>query len=155
MEPRTVPLEDEIQQPRFPSLLEKTLVNLLFTGSWFQHLENGHKKRWDLTLTQYNILRILNGQHGTGISIGAVRERMLERNPDLTRTLDRLVRKGLIRREVCPGDRRQAELYLTPQGATLLAEVDTSLAHLSPGLRALSDTEMVTLNTLLDKARAR
>jgi DNA-binding MarR family transcriptional regulator len=155
MEKKVVPLEEEIQQPHFPVLHEKTAINLLFTGSWFQHEQNQYLKAYDITVTQYNILRILRGQKGACISITAVRERMLERNPDLTRTLDRLLRKALVRREVAPGDRRQAHLFITQAGLDLLDTVGDGLQSAAPGLNDLSDAELHQLNSLLDRVRAR
>lgn len=150
-----IPIEEEIKQPHFADLRQKTAINLLFTGSWLQHEENQFLKPFDITVTQFNILRILRGQKGASISISAVRDRMLERNPDLTRTLDRLLRKELVRREVCPGDRRQAELFITDAGLKLLEAVGNGLNTTAPGMADLSEAEMLQLNALLDRIRAR
>jgi len=151
--PRVVPIEDEIKQSRFADPAEKALVNLIYTTNVFQARTEQLLKSYDLTLQQYNILRILRGQQGRAISLLEVKGRMLDRNPDVSRIVDRMVRKGVVDRQVCPTDRRQADLTITARGLELLGRIDPYIDRGFETLRGLKEADLERLNQLLDRAR--
>lgn len=151
---RLIPIEDELQQQRFASLPEKVYVNLIYTTNVFQARTEQLLKSYDLTPQQYNILRILRGQHGRPISLLEVKGRMLDRNPDVSRIVDRMVRKGHVDRQICPTDRRQADLTITAAGLNLLTLIDPHIQLGFETLESLKSTDLERLNALLDRARA-
>ena len=100
-------LEKEIQQKKFKDQYQKLAVNLIYTGNWMVLQHARLLKPHGLTPQQYNVLRILRGQHPTPCTVGTIVERMLDMNSNASRILDRLVAKGLADRKQCPNDRRE------------------------------------------------
>jgi DNA-binding MarR family transcriptional regulator len=86
-------------------------------------------KRWGLSATQYNVLRILRGAGPGGLCCGEVAERMLTHDPDITRLLDRLEKRGLIVRARESKDRRVITVRIAPEGLRILAELDGPIAE--------------------------
>jgi DNA-binding MarR family transcriptional regulator len=146
-------LEDEIKQEKFRSVNHKLAVNLIFTHGWLSNYQSKLFGKFDITGTQYNILRILRGQHPSPVSINLLRERMLDKMCDASRLVERLRKKGLIEREVCDEDRRRANVYITKSGLELLAKLDEYNESFDNFLANLSDDEAGQLNDLLDKLR--
>jgi DNA-binding MarR family transcriptional regulator len=113
-------------------------------------------KASDLTLAQYNVLRILRGAGQLGLACGQIAERMITREPDITRMLDRLERRDLIRRERQKDDRRVVLTFLTDEGVDLLKELDRPVKELhGKQLDSLTETELDRLTKLLEKAKRR
>src|SRR5690606_27983237 len=90
-------IEDEIKS-RFKNDYHKLVVNIHLTSARIGERMQNEMKKFDLTMTQYNVLRILRGQNQNAVSVGLIKERMIERNSDVSRIIDRLVRKKLIER---------------------------------------------------------
>jgi DNA-binding MarR family transcriptional regulator len=108
-----------------------------------------------ITGQQYNVLRILRGAGEQGLPTLEIGARMIEHNPGVTRLLDRLEAKALVRRERCPRDRRQTLCFATPRALEVLETVDAPLARASSrALAALGAPRMRELVTLLDLVRA-
>jgi DNA-binding MarR family transcriptional regulator len=106
-----------------------------------------------LTLSQYNALRILRGAGDGGATCGQLSERMLTRDPDITRLIDRLERAGWATRERDGSDRRVVTTRISPAGLQLLAGLDDEVAAFDRGLFAsLDDARLEQLVTLLDAA---
>ncbi|HEV7698836.1 MAG TPA: MarR family transcriptional regulator [Pyrinomonadaceae bacterium] len=106
----------------------------------------------DLTATQYNVLRILRGAKSDGLSCREIGERMITRDPDITRMLDRLEGRDLIRRERQETDRRVIRAFITQKGLDLLKELDRPIAGTTDELFAgVSKSELATLSRLLAK----
>jgi MarR family transcriptional regulator, 2-MHQ and catechol-resistance regulon repressor len=95
----------QIIQSKFANSRQKAIVNLRYTSNYFNLLQNNYMSKFDLTMPQFNILRILRGAKGV-ISVNAVKDRMIERSPNTTRLMDKLIEKGLIERVRCDEDRR-------------------------------------------------
>jgi len=132
---------DEIKQSRpIPTLEEEAFLNVQRTANVllqdFAELLKGH----NLTPTQYNVLRILRGAGEEGLTAGDVGERMITRDPDVTRLLDRLETRGLAERSRCTEDRRVVWTRITAAGLAAIAPLDQAvdeihqrrLAHLGP-----------------------
>ena len=145
-------IEDEIRQSKFSSIHQKAVVNLIFTANWLQNEQKDFFKTFGITGQQFNILRILKGQHPKSISATEIKSRMLDRNSDVSRLLDRLAAKTLITRSVCPNDKRASDVTITEEGLTLLAKV--SKVAKQDQILALTDEEAAQLSDLLDKARS-
>lgn len=106
---------------------------------------------WDLTLQQYNVLRILRGAGPEALPTLAIAKRMIEKTPGVSRLLDRLEARGLVSRERCREDRRRVLCRLTPDAAQILGELDQPVARADADCFArLSDPEK---NHLIDLTR--
>lgn len=108
-----------------------------------------------ITLQQFNVLRILRGGGDDGVATLDVAERMVEQAPGITRLLDRLEAKGLVRRQRCPKDRRQNLCWISTRGRTLLEQLDEPTLRAAEGCVAGVDpADQATLLRLLDAIRA-
>jgi DNA-binding MarR family transcriptional regulator len=108
---------------------EEALVNLVRTHEFIQQRLAEFFKQFQLTATQYNILRILRGAGQEGITCAHASERMVKADPDITRLLDRLEARGLIRRERASNDRRVVISRITAEGLELIETIDRPLAE--------------------------
>jgi DNA-binding MarR family transcriptional regulator len=149
------PLQRELKQRRpFPSVSQECVVALLRTTDLLRRLSGAVVEPHGITLQQFNVLRILRGGGDDGLPTLEVGERMVERTPGVTRLLDRLEAKGLVRRQRCPKDRRQHLCWITPQGQDLLAALDRPIAESAEQiLKGLAEPERAALLALLGAIR--
>jgi DNA-binding MarR family transcriptional regulator len=145
-------IEDEIKQPKFKDPFQKAVINLIFTANWLQNKHQDFLKAAGITVQQFNILRILKGQYPKSISATEIKSRMLDKNSDVSRLLDRLVAKNLVSRQVCPNDKRAADITITEDGLSILATLDKRQSELDNVLN-LSEEDAKILSDLLDKSR--
>lgn len=145
-------IEDEIKQQKFKSQHQKAVINLLFTAGWLQTRQQSFFKHFGITNQQFNILRILKGQHPKSISGTEIKSRMLDKNSDVSRLLDRLAAKGFVNKQTCPNDKRAADVSITTEGLAILIDLDKKQKQLDTVLR-LSEHEAEILSNLLDKGR--
>lgn len=145
-------IEDEIKQSKFKDPFQKAVINLLFTASWLQTKHQDFFKSAGITNQQFNILRILKGQHPKSTSATEIKSRMLDKNSDVSRLLDRLVLKKFITKQVCPNDKRAADITITKEGLAILAELDKRQTEIDRVLN-LTEAEAKQLSDLLDKGR--
>src|SRR5215510_5837268 len=117
-------IEDEIKQPRFRDCYQKVAINLMFTAGWLQTRQQDFFKPFGITVQQFNILRILRGQHPNTISGVEIKSRMLDRNSDISRLLERLVKKDLVSKSQSANDKRAANVSITQKGLDLLHSID-------------------------------
>jgi DNA-binding MarR family transcriptional regulator len=150
-------LRDEIKQQRpFRSLEEEVALNLLRTANDLAQGLAAPLRETDLTGTQYNVLRILRGAGKNGLPCGEIAGRMITRDPDITRLLDRLERRGLARRERDATDRRVVLTRITAEGLRLLARLDAPVDAANTRLLGhLGARKLRQLAALLEFARAR
>jgi DNA-binding MarR family transcriptional regulator len=145
-------IEEEIKQQKFKTPLQKAVLNLLYTTSWMQGKQKDIFKTFGITLQQFNILRILRGQHPNSTSATEIKSRMLDKNSDVSRLLDRLLAKKVITKRVSSNDKRAADVNLTEEGLELLKAIDKK-QHQIDSVLLLSDDEALLLSDLLDKSR--
>ncbi len=148
-----VKIEKEIKQARFRNDHQKALLNLTFTAGWLSAQQEEFFKGFGVTASQFNILRILRGQGLKSISGADIKERMLERNSDISRLLDRLARKSLINRSQCPNDKRATDVAITREGLAVLKDIDKKIDDTEKQILHLTTDEARQLSKLLDKAR--
>lgn len=146
-------IEEEIHQKQFASARHKLIVNIFFTANWLREQHTQLLKPFDITLQQFNILRILRGQAPQAASIGLLQERMLDRQPDVSRLVERLRLKGLLQRSMSLKDRRSCEVTITPAGLQLLVAIDQVLEKWLAGLRDLDESEAEEASRILDRMR--
>ena len=146
-------IEALIKQRKFVSPLQKAMLNLIYTYHWQVDQTSEVFKSLEVTMQQYNVLRILKGQYPEFVPVGDVKAVMLDKNPDLTRLCDRLEEKGLIERNTNPCNRRQVLLRIAQPGLDLLDRSEPMLYEQAKKMQNLSDEEAETLSNLLDKLR--
>ena len=146
-------LEEEIKQKKFRNEYHKLAVNILYTHGWLLNSQSAFLKKNGLTPAQYNILRILRGQHPNPASINLLKERMLDKMSDASRLVERLLQKDLLDRKICPDDRRKVEVVITKKGLKLLDELDKHDDEVDELFAKLNVSEAKTINELLDKLR--
>ncbi len=149
-------IEDEIKQPVFRNAYEKAIINLTYTAGWLEVRQAAAFKPFGLTLPQFNVLRILRGQHPRPATVALLIDRMLDKTSNASRIVDRLVDKQLVTRTVCPSNRRAVDIRITEAGLALLSrlETDNVLEPTRLGMGRFSEEELQHLNELLDKMRA-
>ena len=145
-------IEDEIKQKKFINAHQKAVINLVYTVNWMQDKHQKVFKSFNITAQQFNILRILKGQHPNSTSATEIKARMLDKNSDVSRLLDRLVAKKVIVKKACPTDKRAFDVNLTDAGLELLRTLDKKQSELDNILN-LSEEEAYQLSDLLDKSR--
>jgi len=145
-------IEDEIKS-KFENEHQKGLINLLYTNYYVGSKMRNYFKPFDITNQQYNILRILRGQQPKPASIGLLKERMLDKNSDVSRIIDRLLKKDWIERTECKSDRRQKDIIITKKGLDLLSKIALDETQNLNIISNLSIEETEQLNFLLDKIR--
>ncbi len=133
---------------------KKVILNLMYTQTVIADKFNEILKPYDLSSEQYNVLRILRGQKGCPANMFLIQERMIAKNSNTTRLIDKLLLKGLVTREVCPENRRKIEVQITEKGLDLLDELDPKVLENEKIFSDnLSNEEIKLLNTLLEKYR--
>lgn len=149
-------LQHELRQGKpFESPAHEAVVALMRTTDLIRRRLAAVVELHDITLQQYNVLRILRGGGAAGVPTLEVAGRMVEQTPGITRLLDRLEAKELVRRQRCPKDRRQHLCWITPKGNTLLDALDAPmLAAGEDSLKALTDQDRIAFIRLLDAIRA-
>src|SRR3982750_3756927 len=120
-------LDKDIQQANFVSEKQKAMINILFTYGWVIEKIKDFLSKEDITHQQFNILRILRGSHPKPLSTLQIRERMLDKMSDTSRIVDRLVVKGLVKKAICPKDKRLVDVLITDKGQKLLKKIDTEV----------------------------
>lgn len=147
-------ISEDIKQEKFKSELSKALINIIYTNGWLQQSQVNLFKPHGLTTPQYNVLRILRGQHPNPATINLLIDRMLDKSSNASRIVDRLESKGLVDRKQCSGDRRAVDVFISSKGLQLLEKIDGELGEWERSLNTLSEPECKTLSDLLDKLRS-
>ena len=145
-------IEKDIQQQTFRNEYQKASVNIIFSANWLNERIKSFLDTEDITLQQYNILRILKGSKDP-LSTLQIRERMLDKMSDTSRIVERMLRKGLVEKKVCPADKRLVDVIISKKGLSILEKLDKKSLQMDELIHGLSDDEAIQLNALLDKMR--
>lgn len=143
---------DDAIQSKFNSPQQKAIINIRYTSNFLGNIQTQFMSKFDLSMAQFNILRILRGAKGD-INVNTVKDRMIEKSPNTTRLMDKLIDKGLIHRSRCKEDRRVVYVRITENGLKLLGQIDEHVDVSSLINANLTDEEANTLSDLLDKVR--
>ena len=154
--PPTSAIQAELKQGRpFATTSAEAVVALARTSDLARRRLSAVVEARGVTLQQYNVLRILRGAGETGLPTLDVGERMIEPAPGVTRLLDRLEAKGLVRRQRCTEDRRRVWCRITPAGLALLGPLDAPILEAGRRFMApLRAREITLFLRLLDRLRA-
>ncbi len=146
-------LEEEIKG-RFRNEFHKGMINLSYTTRKLGYEFTQALKKHDISEQQYNVLRILRGFRAEApLSIGFIKERMLDRDSDVSRIVDRLYANNMVTRCENSTDRRQKAVEITEKGLELLANMLECEKQVDKLLGNLTEDEAKQLNFLLDKIR--
>ena len=146
-------LEKDIQQYSFSGQNQKAVINLIYTYHWVTERIKNILLEEDITLQQYNILRILRGSDPRPLSTLMIRERMLDKMSDTSRIVDRLLLKKLVSKRLCNTDKRLVDVSITKEGKAMLKRIDERDSEMRKVMEMLNEDELITLNKLLDKLR--
>lgn len=147
-------IETEIKTTIPLSLPKRVKLNIIFTRNiWVDKLSE-ILKPYDLSDQQFNVLRILRGQKGKAVNMSTIQERMLSKNSNTTRLIDKLIIKEMVERKICPENRRKMEITITAKGLQVLSILDPLVENYEKNItESLSIEELETLNKLLEKIR--
>ena len=145
-------IEKEIGQYTFRNEQQKSIINMVYTYNWMIEKMKNRLDEFELTMQQFNILRILRGAKSP-LSTMQIRERMLDKMSDTSRIVDRLIVKDLVQKNTCPRDKRLVDVVITAKGLELLAKLDLHSDELDSIIGNLTCDELQQLNQLLDKMR--
>jgi DNA-binding MarR family transcriptional regulator len=149
-------LREEIRQTKpFESPAQEAILGLYRTADVLQRTFAQLVEPRGISLQQYNVLRILRGAGKAGTATLEIAERMIEKTPGITRLLDKLEAKQLVRRERCPEDRRQVLCWITDRGLQLLGDLDKPLARTgAKAMEPLTVAELRSFISILERVRA-
>lgn len=145
-------LEKEIET-KFEDNYHKTVVNIIYTYGWLMSLLKQRLSTQNVTLQQYNILRILRGQYPKAATVNLLKERMLDKMCDASRIVERLIIKGLVSRRINSEDRRAVDIKITKEGLELLGKLDLEMVSVDILGDTITEQEAYQLNMILDKLR--
>ncbi len=147
-------IEEIIKSNSAISIEKRTVLNIMFSQNVIADAFNDILKSFDLSVEQFNVLRILRGQKGKPANMCIIQERMIAKTSNTTRLVDKLLLKGLVNREICEENRRKMEITITKNGMELLAELDPKIeAYEELFAQNLTSEELNLLNLLLEKYR--
>ncbi len=147
-------IEQAIRQSKFQSSYHKAAINIIYTGNWLRDTQVDFFKAYDLLPQHYNVLRILKGKHPEAVSPGQIKEVMLDKGNDVTRLVDKLFKKGYVKRQLCKDNRRKIDIHISEKGIAFLKELEEPVKkQLSPLKKNLTEKEAEQLSYLLDKLR--
>jgi len=147
-------IEEAIKQSQFKNNRQKAMINVLYTANWLNTKSTEVMKDQAVTLQQFNVLRILRGAKGKPVPVKYIKERMLDKMPDVSRIVDKLVKKNYVERKECVSDRRNVDISITQEGLSLLEHLDSLIDPFQDIFAVLSEEELILLNNLLDKLRS-
>ncbi|MFD2518896.1 MarR family winged helix-turn-helix transcriptional regulator [Salinimicrobium flavum] len=147
-------MSSEIQSLSLDQKIRTGVIELMVTGNWVQEQLSEALKPHNLSIAQFNVLRILRGQKGKPASLSYVSDRMIHKMSNTTRLVDKLLEKGLVERIVCPENRRKVEITITQDGLDLLKIVDKVIDEAQNNLLSnLNQEEIDQLILLLKKLK--
>lgn len=137
----------------FSSAVQKAHINVMFSANWLKNRVSETLKKYRVTPEQYNVLRILRGSHPVSMCVKDISGRMIERNSNTTRIIDKLEQKKFALRVPSKEDRREMNVFITSQGLELLEEIDGDFIIHQPDHCPLTEQDATILSNLLDKMR--
>lgn len=151
-----VPIEERLKtsQP-IENRRERALLNILHTGNTLRNRINDRLKSFELTDPQYNVLRILRGQRGKVMNLFEIGDRMVHRESNVSRIVDKLEAKDLVQRKEDPANRRRVDITITDAGLQALAVIQPMLdQEIRASFDGLDEAQIEALCDLLDKIQA-
>ena len=133
-------------------IAKNTVVGMLKAGNKAEQYLNGTLKPFDISLQQFNVLRILRGRKGKAANLNTVQQRMIHKMSNTSRLIDKLIEKKLVERNICADNRRKIELFITKSGLNLLSNLDNKIQMTEAEiLNPLSIDDQKILRNLINK----
>jgi len=133
-------------------LASRTIIHLLLVNNKVNEKITHALKPFEVSLQQFNVLRILRGQDGKPANLSTLNERMVSKMSNTTRLVDKLLLKGYVDRIVCEANRRKVEINITDQGRTALKKMDEVIKKTEDELlQNFKEKDLEQINTLLHK----
>ena len=149
-------LKKRLKQEKFSSVEQEGLLNLFIASNYLHSNLDNLCNNFNITLAQFNVLRILKGAHPKGYPRGEIMQRMVEPSPDVTRLIDRLVLDGFVERYESNEDRRLSLARITKKGINLLSKINPEVdKFISEYSSSLSKTEKEMLSNICEKLYAK
>ena len=149
-------LKKRLRQQKFSGVEQEAILNLFIASNYIHSKLDSLCNSFNITLAQFNVLRILKGAHPNGYPRGEITKRMVEPAPDVTRLIDRLVTDGLVERFISEEDRRLSMSRITKKGMNLLTKINPEVdKFLSDYSSTLNKSEKETLSVLCEKLYAK
>ncbi|MDO6492753.1 MAG: MarR family transcriptional regulator [Cellulophaga sp.] len=144
---------DKILKTNKPLPLEgKTIIHLTLVHQHISEKTTEALKPFDVSVQQFNVLRILKGQNGKAANLSTLNERMVSKMSNTTRLVDKLILKKLVKRSICPDNRRKIEIYITKKGKDELVKMSKAMLNMEELLlKNVTQEDLISLNKLLNK----
>ena len=135
-------------------LPKRTVLNISYTSIVIKDSIATLLKAFEISIEQFNVLRILRGQKGNAANLKDIQDRMVSKMSNTTRLVDKLILKGFVERFICEKNRRKVEIFITAEGLNTLTKLDPIIEDAEQAITGtLSQEELKTLNYLLTKLR--
>jgi len=145
-------VEEIIKTSQKMPLETRTLIHITLIHNKIYEVVGNALKPFEVSLQQFNVLRILRGQKGKPANLSTLNERMVTKMSNTTRLVDKLLAKGYVDRNVCPSNRRKVEILITKSGSEVLSKMDRVVAEAEYDIvQHFTKQELEQLNLLLDK----
>ncbi len=145
-------VEEQIKTDKAIPLESRTIIHFMLVNNKINEQISQTLKPFDVSLQQFNVLRILRGQQGKPANLSTLNERMVTKMSNTTRLVDKLLTKGYVKRVVCPSNRRKVEITLIEDGNKILKKMDTAMKMTEATiLKNLSQKDLEKLNNLFNK----
>lgn len=145
-------IEEVIKTEKKIPLESRTIIHFILVKSKIDEAISAVMKPFDISMPQFNVLRILRGQNGKPANLSTLNSRMITKMSNTTRLVDKLILKGFVDRITCPSNRRKVEINITTEGKKALKKMDKVIEEVEKNiLNNLSKTELEQLNLLFDK----
>ena len=145
-------VEAKIKTDKSIPIRSKTIIHLSLVQTKINENINSALKPFDISLQQFNVLRILRGQKGVPANLNTINERMVTKMSNTTRLVDKLIIKDFVARQICQKNRRKVEIFITEIGLEALHEMDAVMTQTEHKLlEGFTENELTQLNELLHK----
>jgi DNA-binding MarR family transcriptional regulator len=146
-------ISEEIKQAEFDNVYLKAFINVLFTGNFLRYQQQQTLKPYGITLQQFNVLRILKGAHPQSLQAREIKSVMMDKSPDLTRLINRMIKNGWVNRNKSKTSGREVAISITKSGVKTLEKTNAVVLKDVALMDRLSEQEAELLSNLLDKVR--
>jgi len=147
-------IEDLLKTNSDLPLSKKAVVSILYTNSFVNNILNDVLKPFDISIQQFNVLRILRGQHGAPASLETVQDLMVNKMSNTTRLIDKLIKKGFVKKTINKKNRRKIDITISKEGLNLLDIIDKLIDDAEKKIiDSLKKEEVQQLIKLLGKVR--
>lgn len=148
-------LEDEIKQTKpFKSEIQKLILNISVTSSWFNSIFAEKLKPYEISPPQYNVLRILKGKYPESYCNQDITQRMIDKSSNASRIVDKLVDKKLASRTEDKNDRRSVNIKITDKGLKLLETIEKAPTFNFSKIKEFNEEKARLMNEWLDELRS-